>query len=94
MGTTLSEADLDARELERSTSAPMELDAWPPAGCTGTCLQGDKPCDCANRPLRSWREFFWLEFSNPWVIAVYAAVFVGSLLLSMALPGAWFGPGR
>lgn len=50
----LTEADLDARELER-ISVPMALDWMPRRGCTGACLQGDTRCDCAGRAPYTWR---------------------------------------
>lgn len=89
MSPRLTEADLDARELER-ISVPAELDAIAP-GCSGACLQGRGTCDCKAERMREWRQFFWLELDNPWLLALYAALLVGAIALSAVLPGPWWG---
>jgi hypothetical protein len=59
--TRLTEADLDARELER-ISAPM------PRGCTGACSQGHCACDCAGARPVTWRDI-GRTLARPFAIA-------------------------
>lgn len=86
----LTEADLDARELER-VSVPIDLDAIAP-GCSGACMAGRRACNCNRAEPYTWSQLLrdvvrpfavaWLRYEisshEQWIAAARADGIIGT----------------
>lgn len=96
------EAARDAAELRRITQ-PLPLECFSDSayviryGCTGSCSQGDRACNCGAAPVTSaqraaalalagWRGFFEVEWDHPALLALYVLLVVLVIAVSAAYP--------